>query len=38
MKLIILDEPATYMEAISNIGSKKWLEAIKSEMDVMYTN
>lgn len=32
------DEPVTYTEAITGPESKKWLEAMKSEMDSMYTN
>ena len=32
------DDPTTYEEAISDIDSSKWLEAMKSEMDSMYTN
>ena len=30
-------EPNTYEEAISDIDSGKWLEAMKSEMDSMYS-
>jgi hypothetical protein len=37
-ELLILDEPINYMEAISNIYSEKWLEAMKFKMDSMYTN
>ena len=32
------DEPMTYQEAISGPEYEKWLEAMKSEMDSMYTN
>ena len=32
------DDPTTYDEAISDIDSSKWLEAMKSEMDSMYSN
>lgn len=32
------DEPETYQEVITNHESKKWLDAIKFEMDSMYTN
>ena len=32
------DEPVTYTEAITGLESEKWLEAMKSEMDFMYTN
>ncbi|GAU49783.1 hypothetical protein TSUD_369070 [Trifolium subterraneum] len=31
-------EPVTYQEAITGPESEKWLEAMKSEMDSMYTN
>ena len=37
-ELFILDESTNYMEAISNIDSDKWLNAMKCEMDSMYTN
>jgi hypothetical protein len=37
-ELRILNEPTNYMELVSNIDSKKWLETIKPEMDSMYTN
>ena len=33
-----MDDPRTYDEAISDIDSKKWLNAMKSEMDSMHTN
>ncbi|WRX12996.1 Integrase [Theobroma cacao] len=36
--LPINDEPTTYEEAMLDIDSKKWLEAMKSEMDAMDTN
>ena len=32
------DDPTTFEEAISDIDSLKWLEAMKSEMDSMYLN
>ena len=32
------DEPTTYEEAVCDTDSEKWLEAMKSEMDSMYTN
>ena len=32
------DEHVTYQKAIIGPGSEKWLEAMKSEMDSMYTN
>ena len=32
------DDPKTYNEAISDIDSKKWLEAMKSEIDSMRSN
>ena len=37
-ELLILDELTYYMEPISNINSKKWLETMKSKMDFMHTN
>ena len=33
-----MDDPRTYDEAISDIDSKKWLNAMKSEMDSMHIN
>jgi len=36
--LVENNEPNTYEEAMSNIDSRKWLDAIKFEMDSMYTN
>lgn len=36
--LIDQDEPASYQEAMNGPDSEKWLEAMKSEMDSMYTN
>ena len=36
--LIEDDEPSTYEEAVASNDSEKWLEAMKSEMDSMYTN
>ena len=38
INLIEDDEPATYEEAIQNINSALWQEAMKSEMDSTYTN
>ena len=32
------DEPVTYQEAITGPESEKWLEAMRSEMESMYTN
>ena len=32
------EDPKTYEEAIANIDSKKWLDAMQSEMDSMYHN
>ncbi|PKI57918.1 hypothetical protein CRG98_021706 [Punica granatum] len=32
------DEPTTYAEAVIGPDSKKWLEAMRSEMESMYTN
>ncbi|KAK2389954.1 secreted RxLR effector protein [Trifolium repens] len=32
------DEPVSYQEAITGPESEKWLEAMKSEIDSMYTN
>ena len=32
------DEPKTYQEAIKGPDSEKWLEAMRSEMESMYTN
>jgi hypothetical protein len=32
------DEPATYTEAMEGPESKKWLEAMKSEIRSMYDN
>jgi hypothetical protein len=37
-KFLILDEFTNYMELIFAIKSKKWLKAMKSKMDYMYTN
>ncbi len=36
--LIEDDEPATYAEAVVGPDSEKWLEAMRSEMESMYTN
>ena len=33
-----LDEPTSYKEAVEGPESKKWLEAMKSEIDSIYTN
>ena len=32
------DEPTSYKEAMEGPESEKWLEAMKSEIDSMYTN
>ena len=32
------DEPTTYEEAISSPDSEKWLEAMRFEIESMYTN
>ncbi|PKI31421.1 hypothetical protein CRG98_048188, partial [Punica granatum] len=32
------DEPTTYAEAVIGLDSKKWLKAMRSEMESMYTN
>ena len=32
------DDPVTYSEAVESIDSDKWLNAMKSEMDSMYSN
>ena len=32
------DEPLTYQDAMNSPDSKRWLEAMKSEMDSMYQN
>lgn len=37
-KLLILKKPANYVEAICNIDYEKWLKAMKSKIDYMYTN
>jgi ABC-type lipopolysaccharide export system ATPase subunit len=37
-ELPILDEPINYIEPISDIDSKKWIEAMKSKINFMYTN
>ena len=31
-------DPSTFDEAMSNIDFKKWLDAMKSEIDSMYLN
>ncbi|PKI52912.1 hypothetical protein CRG98_026743, partial [Punica granatum] len=36
--LIDNDEPTTYAEAVIGPDSEKWLEAMRSEMEFMYTN
>ncbi|CAL2271896.1 unnamed protein product [Prunus armeniaca] len=33
-----IEDPSNYNEAMSDIDSQKWLRAMKSEMDSMYTN
>ncbi len=33
-----IQDPKTYDEAISDIDSEKWLEAVKSEFDSMHSN
>ncbi|CAL9005058.1 unnamed protein product [Prunus brigantina] len=33
-----MEDPETYMKAMLDIDSKKWQEAMKSEMDSMYAN
>ncbi|MCQ7222035.1 DDE-type integrase/transposase/recombinase [Salmonella enterica] len=35
---LIEDEPTSYQEAVMSPDSEKWLEAMRSEMDSMYTN
>jgi len=37
-ELLMFDESTDYMKPISDIDSKKWLKATKSEMNFMYTN
>ena len=32
------DDPLTYLEAVMSRDSDRWLEAMKSEIDSMYTN
>ena len=36
--LVENDEPLTYEEAVASIDSEKWLDAMNSEIDSMYTN
>ncbi len=36
--LIEEDEPAIYAEAVAGPDFKKWLEAMRSEIESMYTN
>ena len=36
--LVEEDEPLTYQDAMNTPESKRWLEAMKSEMESMYTN
>ena len=36
--MLIEDEPTTYQEAVMTLDSEKWLEAMRSEMESMYTN
>ena len=38
VNLIEENEPTTYEEAILDVNSDKWLEAMKSEIDSMYAN
>jgi hypothetical protein len=37
-KLLMIDEPTNYIEAIFDIDYEKWFEVMKFEMDFMYTN
>jgi len=37
-KLLMIDEPINYIEAIFDIDFEKQLEAMKSKMNSMYTN
>jgi hypothetical protein len=37
-ELLILNESTNYMEPISDIDSKKYLETMKYEIDSIYTN
>jgi hypothetical protein len=37
-EMLILDELTNYIEVISNIDFEKWLKAMKSKMDSIYTN
>ena len=37
-QIIENDEPPTYMEAVMNKDSDRWLDAIKSKMNSMYVN
>ena len=36
--LIENDEPTTYEESLNSSESNKWINAMKSKMDSMYTN
>ena len=36
--MLVDDEPLTYQDAMNSPESKRWLEAMKSEMDSMYEN
>ena len=36
--LLESDEPVTYKAVVSSPDSKKWLDAMRSEMDSMYNN
>ena len=36
--VLIEDEPTSYQEAVMRPDSEKWLEAMRSEMESMYTN
>ena len=38
IELVDQDEPTTYHEAMMSPDSKKWLQAMKSEMYSMYDN
>ena len=38
INIIQNDDPLTYLKAVMGRDSDRWLEAMKSEMDLMYTN
>ena len=38
IEVVDQDEPTTYHEAMMSLDSKKWLQAMKSEMQSMYDN